>query len=75
MYYTSSIKFCIVFKSVDVAINLHSLQAKDHNEYGDFTTAQGCGYMALGCNIIVIILYIIEVVLAVVVFFTIIFTS
>ena len=39
-----------------------SMQAKDYNRSGNYTGAKQCGYVALGCNIAVIVWYVIEII-------------
>ena len=43
------------------------MQAQDYNGYGNYTGAKQCGYMALGCNIAVIVWYIIEIITIVII--------
>ena len=38
------------------------MQAQDYNRSGNYTGAKQCGYMALGCNIAVIVWYVIEII-------------
>ena len=43
------------------------MQAQDYNRSGNYTGAKQCGYMALGCNIAVIVWYVIEIITIVII--------